>query len=198
MSCTRRHADGGTTNATRATCFGIDRIVSSPKRLAIRQLRHAFATSHSALGETQQRRCLWMPQAAIRLQRSLLVHTRNDNENGLSAQLRDDIATFARQSDEHTAREMALLEKWIQQSLQGTMHRLLLVTRRMTTTRTARAKMSSNQPKSRHHRCICQCLRGVVATACQAIRGLSPWVLDNPSRQHESHLTLPEPPTHLD
>jgi hypothetical protein len=116
MSCTRRHADGGTTNATRATCLGIDRIVSSPKRVAIRQLRHAFATSHCIGRETT----------------TLFVDTTSGDSTtttlaceywkwqpewtfGTTTRLRDDIATFARQNDEHTAWEMALLKKWIQQ-----------------------------------------------------------------------------------
>jgi hypothetical protein len=152
-----------------------------------------------ALGETQ-RRCLWIPQAAIRLQRRLLVNTGNDNQNILSAQLRDYETTLP-----HLQGRMmsTLLERWLY-SKSG--YNKFARNHASTTTsheeddddKDCKSENVKQPTKSRHHRCICQCLRGVVATACQAIRGLSPWVLHNPSRQHESHLTLPEPPTHLD
>ena len=129
--------------------------------------------------ERQQRS--WIPQATERL-RSFLFEA---NDDMVAARLEDAVEAFTKQQQQQskcTLREVALLDKWIQQVCKAPSVSDDQRPKRFVMKRRIKNVNLSVPPWS---------------TACDAVEGLAQSLLQNPSRQ-ESQLSLPEPPVWVD
>jgi len=134
--------------------------------------------------EERQRR-LWIPEAAARLQSFLFEAT----DDMVAARLEEAIETFTRNDVDCTPRQVMLLEKWIQQ-----------VCRAPSVSDDERVHYVKEQAVSRKQRIKRQPVNLASrpwSTACKAVQGLLPSLLQNPLR-HDTHLSLPEPPMWID